>query len=359
MRPDGPIKVLIVDGSAVVRSTLARMLRGEANIDVVASVGDTAAGRRKVLEYKPDVIVLDIELSGNSAITFLRVLRIHYPVPVIVCASAEALQSDAANEALEAGAFQVVCRPSATSANPIHQLARRLAGQIRAAQVSHPAAAGQPPLAEIRAESLSSRGVNPEDFLVAIGASTGGTEALRRLLACVPPDFPPVVMVQHMPAGFTRAFAGRLNQSSPLTVSEAIDGECVRSGFAVLARGDIQMSVQRERDQWHVRYGSTETYNRHCPSVDVLFNSVAEAAGSRAVGIVLTGMGDDGSRGLLKMREAGARTFAQDKESCVVYGMPKAAAEIGAVECVGPPEEIPRRVIKALSRACRASSAPR
>jgi two-component system, chemotaxis family, protein-glutamate methylesterase/glutaminase len=203
--------------------------------------------------------------------------------------------------------------------------------------------------------SFRAAGLNPARYLVAIGASTGGTEALRALLTSAPADFPPVVIVQHMPAGFTAAFANRLNQASPLTVTEARGGDALIPGRAVLARGDTHLIVQRTGGAWRACYTHTLVVNRHCPSVDVLFESVAAAAGRYAIGVLLTGMGNDGARGLKLMRERGALTIAQDRASCVVWGMPKVAVEIGAAMHTARPEQVPALI----QRLLRAHPAPR
>lgn len=353
MRPDGPIKVLIVDGSSVARVALAAAFRDQPDIQIVAAAGDPRQARRKVLECKPDVIVLDLELPGNGSITLLRVLRIHYPVPVIACGHEAVVSGPLARQAIEAGTVEIVCKPAGRSHHSFRDFARQIARHIRAAQFSKPVVPSPTSRANQQGVAACLPLANPDNYLVAIGASTGGTEAIRQVLADVPARFPPVVMVQHMPAGFTRSFAGRLDRFSALEVSEAVDGQPLRSGLALLARGDTQMTVERDSGGWVVRYGSREPHNRHCPSVDVLFNSVAEVAGAGGVGILLTGMGSDGAAGLLKMREAGARTFAQDRASCVVYGMPKAAAEISAAEHIAPPTEIPQLVVDALSPAKR------
>jgi two-component system chemotaxis response regulator CheB len=277
------------------------------------------------------------------------VLRIHYPVPVIVCGYEQAVSGPLACQAVEAGAFEIVCKPPARSHRSFHNFARQIGRHIRAAQFSQPVVPSPTLRTKQQGVAACSAVANPSDYLVAIGASTGGTEAIRQVLAGVPAEFPPVVMVQHMPVDFTRTFAARLDRFSALEVGQATDGQPLRSGLALLARGDTQMTVERGSAGWVVRYGSQKPYNRHCPSVDVLFNSVAEVAGAAGVGILLTGMGNDGAAGLLKMREAGARTFVQNRESCVVYGMPKVAVEIGAAEHIAAPDEIPQLVVNALA----------
>lgn len=349
MNPTAPIKVLLVDDSPTVLALLARNLATRPDIQVVGGAKDVYEARELIFRHQPNVIILDIEMPRMDGLTFLRKLMTHYPVPVIMCSSLTQAGSEAALQAFEIGAVDAVAKPVAGTPNALQQLCEELTEKIRAAAISRP---GTPPLpARAAPERLSFRstGLDPDSYLVAIGASTGGTEAIRALLTNAPRDFPPVVMVQHMPEGFTRSFADRLDSLSALTVKEAVGGETLKSGQAFLARGGIQMHIEGRCGHWRIVYGSTERVNRHCPSVDVLFESVAKAGGNRAVGAILTGMGADGAQGLLHMRRAGALTLAQDGPSCVVYGMPKAAVELQAVQIQCPPAEIPRRIAHCLA----------
>lgn len=358
MKRINPIKVLIVDDSALVRSILTRVISEAPDIQVAGGAKDPYEARELIIEYRPDVIILDIEMPRMDGITFLKKLQAHYPVPVIMCSGVAPANSRAALEAIESGAVDVVAKPDRGGAAALKRLGQDLTEKIRAAAVAITSRSQIP--VPVKGEPISFRaaGLDPHQFLVAVGASTGGTEAIRQLLANVPADFPPVVIVQHMPEGFTRSFAERLNDYSRLTVTEAVDGDVLSSGRAVVARGGRQMRVRFSAGRWRISYGDTEDVNRHCPSVDVLFDSVARSAGRRAVGIILTGMGADGANGLLKIRQAGALTLAQSKETCVVYGMPKVAAERGAVQHVAPPQEIPSAIIHALGKTRAAKKRP-
>jgi two-component system, chemotaxis family, protein-glutamate methylesterase/glutaminase len=344
----GPIKVLIVDDSALVRSILTRVLAAAEDIQVVGGAKDPFEARELIIAYRPDVIILDIEMPRMDGITFLKKLMTHYPVPVIMCSGMAPANSRIAIEAIECGAVDVVAKPATGGSKALHQLGEDLAEKIRAAAVAMP---GTPPIpASVTTPPTSFRavGLDPNRYLVAIGASTGGTEAIRRVLANVPADFPPVVMVQHMPEGFTSSFAARLNDFSAMHISEAVDGEWLEPGKGVLARGGLQMVVQSVGGRLRVSYVGSELVNRHCPSVDVLFDSVARVVGRHAVGVLLTGMGADGARGLLNMRTAGAVTIAQNKETCIVHGMPKVAVELGAAQHQCSPTEVSRTIIQAL-----------
>jgi two-component system chemotaxis response regulator CheB len=250
---------------------------------------------------------------------------------------------------VELGAVDVVAKPAAVDGPAIHQLGVELIEKIHAAAIAikrpTPGPATAPPPAPT---CFQDAGLNPARYLVAIGASTGGTEAIKDLLSNVPADFPATAIVQHMPEGFTNSFAGRLDHFSRMTVTEAVDGDILIPGKAFLARGGVQMTIRPSGGKWRIEYGTSELVNRHCPSVDVLFDSLVRAAGVHTIGILLTGMGSDGAQGLLRMRQAGAITFGQDSRSCVVYGMPKVAAEIGAVQHVASPGQIPALLLHVL-----------
>lgn len=348
MKLEGPIKVLIIDDSAVFRQVLAVQLGRHADLRVVGGAGDAYEARDQILKFHPDVIILDLQLPKVDGLVLLRKLRVNYPVPVIVCSATTTRDGPRAIRAIEFGALDVVIKPTQGGAEALRTLGDDLAERIRIAHTdARPVP--RPPTGDGRhATTFKTAGLFPGRFVVAIGASTGGTEAIRAVLSPAPADFPPVVIVQHMPAGFTRSFAERLDGLSALRVTEATDGEALISGQALVARGDTQMTVQRNGTGWRVRYGDKTPVNRHCPSVDVLFRSVAEAAGPNGVGILLTGMGADGAHGLLAMREHGATTIAQTAITCVVYGMPKAAIELGAVQFTARPEDVSSVVLRAL-----------
>ena len=294
MQSTGPIKVLIVDDSAIFRSILRQSLSKESDIEVVGGAKDPFEAREFIIEYRPDVIILDIEMPRMDGLTFLKKLRVHYPVPVIMCSGVAPANSKAALAAIELGAIDIVAKTSGGGRDALRRLGEDLAEKVRAAAIAMQPPPPIPPRVSAAALSFRAVGIDPSEFLVAIGASTGGTEAIKELLSHAPADFPPVAIVQHMPRGFTRSFAERLNQFSKLTVTEAVDGDVLTPGQAVVARGEIQMSVHHTGGRWRVSYGTTEPVNRHCPSVDVLFDSVARYPKKSAVGILLTGMGADG-----------------------------------------------------------------
>ncbi len=360
MRPAGPISVLIVDDSAMVRSLVAHELSQQPDIRVVGAARDPYEARELIIAHRPEVIVLDTDMPRMDGLTFLRKLVVHYPVPVIMCSGSDDPAGRKALAAVELGAVDVVHKPEAGGSPALRLLAAELAERIREAAASILVRPHVPAAAATGPAAFADAGLDPARCLVVLGASTGGTEAIRAFLSAVPADFPPVAMVQHMPAGFTAAFAGRLDQLSRMSVAEAAEGDPLRPGRALLARGDTQMTVVRSGGQLRIRYAGTEPVNRHCPSVDVLFDSAARIPGRQVIGVLLTGMGSDGAEGLLTLRQAGALTFAQNRESCVVYGMPKAALDLGAVQHQGPPAELPGMIVRALQAAAcdRNSKAP-
>lgn len=350
MRVNKHIKVLIVDDSPTVRAVLSRALSNERGISVIGGAKDPYEARELIIECHPDVIILDIEMPRMDGLTFLRKLQEHYPVPVIMCSGTASASSQAALKAIELGAIDFVAKPASGGGSALRRLGENLADKIRAAAIAIPVRPVIPASTKTVLRTFRSVGLDPRRYLVAIGASTGGTEAIKQLLSNVPADFPPVAIVQHMPVGFTKSFAERLNQFSAMTVTEAVDGDIVEPGRAFVARGEIQMRVGHIGNRVRIVYGTDEPVNRHCPSVDVLFDSVAEHMGSHAVGVLLTGMGADGAKGLLNMKERGALTIAQSHDSCVVYGMPRVAAELGAVRHAVAPGNVPNTVIGALQR---------
>ena len=339
---------MIIDASSVARAKLAAALRDQPDILVVAAVGDPPQARRKVLECKPDVIVLDLELPRDGSITFLRVLRIYYPVPVIVCGNEAAVSGTLARQAVEAGAVEVVCKPAGVSQVPFRNFARQIGQHIRAARFSQPVVPSRPRPAAQPGAVVNSSVSSHHDYLVAIGASTGGTEALKRVLMEMPANAPGTVIVQHMPVTFTASFANRLNELCAMNVSEAQGGERVLPGTVLVAPGDQHMMLRRSGGVYSVSVKAGPPVNRHRPSVEVLFQSVAKYAGRNAVGVMLTGMGGDGAEGMKCMRDAGAHTIGQDEATCVVYGMPKEAMRAGAVIQELPLEKVATAVLGAL-----------
>lgn len=338
--------MLIVDDSPLVRATLARALGEVRTARVIGAAKDPYEARDLILAYHPDVIILDLQMPRMDGLTFLRKLTIHYPVPVIMCSDPTPTGHQAALEAIEVGALDVIFKPAVPNRQSLQQLGAELADKLRAASVSIPA---PPPLpVKVATPSFRSTGLDPNQYLVVLGASTGGTDAIRHLLAATPSDFPPIAMVQHMPVGFTASFAQHLDRTANVSVREAMDGEVVDPGTALLARGDRQMQVVAVGSHLRIHYGGTDPVNRHCPSVEVLFDSAVHITTRKIIAVLLTGMGADGAHALLRLREAGALTIAQDRQSCVVYGMPKVAVELGAAQYQCAPRDVPGTIITAI-----------
>jgi two-component system, chemotaxis family, protein-glutamate methylesterase/glutaminase len=340
--PKQHVHVLIVDDSAVVRQSLLQILRGEPGFTVEAAA-DTALARTRIARVRPDVIVLDLELPGEHGLTFLKAIMADQPIPVVVCSSLAQRGTDAALRATEDGAVEVVAKPSFDVRGFLLDSATMLVDAIRGAAqaklrprglVSRRAGHSElPPTWRAAVRPPASGYARP---LVAIGASTGGTEAIRSILEALPADAPGTLIVQHMPEVFTRTFADRLARTCAVEVREAQDGDAVRPGLALVAPGGRHMSLRGLPGRFVVEVGDGPLVSRHRPSVDVLFRSVARAAGAGAVGVLLTGMGEDGASGMKEMKAAGATTLAQDEASCVVFGMPKEAIARGAVTEVVP-----------------------
>ena len=341
------IKVMIVDDSAIVRKVFTEELSKERGIEVVGTAPDPYVARDKIVKLKPDVVTLDIEMPRMDGITFLKKLMKYYPLPVIIVSSLTPKGGKLALEAIESGAVEVLSKPGA--AYSVGDMKQQLADKIRAAasvrvsrQIDDSAVQGS-------AVEISSRALKETtNKVIAIGASTGGTEALKKVLCRFPPTIPGVVVVQHMPANFTTAFAARLNDLSAIEVKEAADGDAVLPGRALIAPGNFHMLLRRSGARYYVCVKTGPMVCHQRPAVDVLFKSTAQYAGANAVGVILTGMGSDGARGMVKMREAGARTIGQDEASCVVYGMPKEAVKMGAVEIVAPLDRIAQETINVL-----------
>ncbi|REK56579.1 MAG: chemotaxis response regulator protein-glutamate methylesterase [Thermobacillus sp.] len=330
------IRVLVVDDSAVFRQLLAAGLAAVPGIGVVATAADPYEARDRILAYHPDVMVCDVHMPKMNGIEFLRKLLPQYPLPVIVMSAVSSTVFDAMN----AGAVDFIPKPDAGPGR-VERFVEELAEKIRVASRAKIVRSGGPmsgeavPGAARAMKPPTGAGANPvrpAPKLIAIGASTGGTEAIYTLLKALPVDVPGIVIVQHIPGKFSRMFAERLNRSLAFEVKEAKTGDRVESGTVLIAPGERHMRVKRSGDRFTVEVFDGEKVNRHCPSIDVLFESVAREAGSRSIGVILTGMGYDGAKGLLAMRRKGARTVGQDEASSVVYGMPKVAHELGAVE---------------------------
>ena len=340
------IKVLIVDDSAMVRQVFARELAKEPDIEVVGTAPDPYVARDKIVALRPDVITLDIEMPRMDGLTFLRKLMKHFPMPVIIVSSLTRKGGKVALEAVESGAVEVLAKPG--EAYSVGDMGQQLAEKIRAASmVDVTERARKIDLNKFTGKRLAALS-ETTNKVVAVGSSTGGTEALKAFLTRLPANAPGIVMVQHMPANFTRAFAERLNELCQIEVKEAEDGDVVRPGRALLAPGNFHMVMRRSGARYlvNVKTGPMIHYQR--PAVDPLFRSVARYVGANAIGVILTGMGSDGAKGLREMKDAGAVTFAQDEASCVVYGMPKEAVKAGAVEYVVPLSEMAARVLRML-----------
>ena len=350
MRRDGPIVVLAVEASPLFSTLLRGALVRREDISFTPAAGAGEEMRERILEHHPDVIIMDLALPDAEIRALLRDLREYYPAPVIACSGASKRDAKYALELIECGVLDVVVKPGGFGAAPVQQLGADLAAKIHAAaDEARPAPPPNVRTEPVESSSLSFAGLSTRRRLIVIGASTGGTEALRVLLSHMPADSPPIVVVQHMPPVFTASFADRLNVYTPLRVSEACEGDVLTPGCAVIARGDTHLTVRRCAGRWLACYTHQKPVNRHCPSVDVLFDSAVIAAGANAIGIILTGMGADGARGMLRLHHAGALTIAQNAASCVVFGMPKAAIELGAAELIGRPENIPRLIVQALA----------
>lgn len=343
------IRVLIVDDSPLLRAKLIRALGRCADLAVVGGAKDPLEARPMIIAHRPDVILLDVDMPRMDGITFLRKLLIHYPVPVIMCSEPTAASRQTALRGVSMGAVDLVGKPDTLTTDAVDALALELETKIRSA--AH-AFAGPPPVLPATRPapaSFQAIGLNPLDYAVFIGASTGGTEAIKKVLAACPADFPPVAIVQHIPEAFTISFAQHLDQASALEVGVAVDHDLLRPGRAYLASGR-QMRVTAAGPSLRISYGNRQPVNRHCPSVDVLFDAAARIQTRRLVGVILTGMGGDGARGLLAMAQAGALTIGQDRRSSVVFGMPKVARELGAVQVESIPEEVPQIIMKHLRK---------
>lgn len=345
----GDIKVLVVDDSAIVRKIFTEELSKEHGIKIIGTAPDPYVARDKIVRLKPDVITLDIEMPRMDGLTFLKKLMKFYPLPVVIVSSLTPKGGKLALEAIESGAVEVLSKPG--SAYSVGDMRQQLADKIRAAakvrinrQKEKKDISSKDDPVKISGRALQ----ETTNKVIAIGASTGGTEALKEVLTKFPPMLPGVLVVQHMPPNFTTAFAARLNDTCNIAVKEAEDGDSVLPGRALIAPGNYHMLLKRSGARYYVLVKTGPMVCHQRPSADVLFNSSAEYAGSNAVGVILTGMGSDGANGLLKMREAGARTIGQDEASCVVYGMPKEAVKVGAVEKVAPLNRIAQEVINFL-----------
>ena len=336
-----PVRVIVVDDSALVRNILSQGLGMDPAIEVVATAADPYMARDRIMKYRPDVLTLDVEMPRMDGVEFLRRLMPQYPLPVLMVSSVTQKGKQITLDALEAGAVDFVSKPTTDMARGLNNMLMELRTKVKIASTVN--------VSHWKGKKLSfSKGVltAPEalpestDKVIAIGASTGGTEAIKRVITRFPVTTPGVVIVQHMPAGFTRTFAERLNTLCPMQVKEAENGDRVMPGRILVAAGGVHMTIRRSGGVYYADCRTGEKVCGHCPSVEVLMHSVAKSVGANAVGVMLTGMGHDGADGMVAMRNAGARTIAQDEKSCVVFGMPKVAFERGGAETLTPLENI-------------------
>lgn len=349
------IKVLIIDDSAVIRTVLTEILNGAGDIEVIGTAPDPLFAKNKLTSLQPDVITLDVEMPRMDGLTFLEELMHTNPVPVLMVSSLTQRACDTTLRALELGAIDYVTKPSIEITQGVEALAHEIIAKVRiaakarmrfAARGSLPATAAAP--AGPKASALDTSRMATTDKLIAIGASTGGTQAITEVITQLPASIPGIVVVQHMPPVFTKSYAERLNTMSRVNVKEAEHGDRILRGTAFIAPGGRHMSIRRDGAMYYLELSDGPPVNYVKPAVDVLFRSVARFAGRNAVGVILTGMGEDGARGLKEMREHGALTLAQDEAPCIVFGMPKRAIEMDAVDRVLPLSQIPRHILEAL-----------
>lgn len=319
------IRVLIIDDSYIFRETLENGLNKDEGIDVVGTAVDPYDARDKILELEPDVLTLDVEMPKMSGIKFLEKLMPQYPLPVVVVSSVSSNVFDA----LSAGAVDFVTKSSFTTPNAVETLLNELIIKIK---IAYSAKVGKIRMAHSNKIINENLKMDSKDIIVAIGASTGGTEAIETILKSLPSNIPPTVIVQHMPPVFTKMYAERLNNNCSMEIKEAENGDRLVNGRVLIAPGDYHMRINKDNNGYFVECFKGERVNGHCPSVDVLFDSVAKEIKDKAVGIILTGMGYDGAKGLVNMRKTGCHTIGQDEQSCVVYGMPKVAYDLGGIE---------------------------
>lgn len=346
-------RVLVVDDSALVRQILTTGLARDPDIEVLGAAGDPYQARDKIVQLQPNVLTLDVEMPRMDGVEFLRRLMPQYPLPVVMVSALTERGKQITLDALEAGAVDVVAKPKADVARGLVAMLEDLGEKVKAAaqvDVSHwkrMMRSREVPVRPIGSTALA----ESTDKVIAIGASTGGTEAIRRIITALPANTPGVVIVQHMPYGFTAMFAERLDSQARMVVKEAEDGDRVLAGRVLIAQGDNHMTVHRSGGIYRVKLGQGEKVKGHRPSVEVLFQSVASSVGANAVGVILTGMGRDGDTGMLAMKERGAFTIAQDQATSVVYGMPREAVERGGVCVQVPLDDVPDQILNALKAA--------
>jgi two-component system chemotaxis response regulator CheB len=349
------IKVLVVDDSAVVRQVMREILESDPAIEVIDTAGDPFIAAEKIKKELPDVITLDVEMPRMDGITFLKKLMTQHPIPVVMCSSLTEVGAETTLRALEYGAVDIITKPKMGVQQFIEESKIRICDSVKAAAQANVVNLKMhhniQPTAKLTADAVMPRPtgnamLRTTEKIVAVGASTGGTEALRIFLEMMPQDAPGIVIVQHMPENFTKAFATRLNTLCDIEVKEAEDNDTILRGRALIAPGNKHLLIKRSGARYYVEVKEGPLVSRHRPSVDVLFRSAAQFSGANTVGVIMTGMGDDGARGMLEMKEAGAYNIAQDEKSCVVFGMPNEAIKIGAVDKILPLDSIAGAVLK-------------
>ena len=347
-----PIGVLIVDDSALVRKLLTEILQTDPAIEVVGTATDPYAARKKINKLKPDVLTLDVEMPKMDGITFLRNLMRLHPMPVVMFSCLTQKGADIAMQALELGAIDFISKPTTDLNHNLEQYRNEIITKVKAAATARVRAYTGKPAEPVQLDAVlpdtasqqkhdSDEAATSTDSIIAIGASTGGTEAIKSLLATMPASSPGTVITQHIPAAFSAHFAENLDRVSAMKVCEAKDGQQILQGHAYIAPGDMHLLVIRKNTHYYCELSDKPPVNRHKPSVDVLFRSASYSAGPNAIGVLLTGMGKDGAQGLKDMQQAGALTIAQDEHSSVIWGMPRAAVQLGAADRVLPLSKIP------------------
>nr|WP_321267081.1 chemotaxis response regulator protein-glutamate methylesterase [uncultured Sulfurimonas sp.] len=346
------IRVLIVDDSATARTVLSDALSKDKEIEVIATAPDAYVARDKIINLKPDVVCLDVEMPRMDGVSFLRKLMKYFPVPVLMVSSLTQEGSQVTLDALEAGAIDFIAKPHSNIYDGIDEIHNELIAKVKMVASSNINAKIKSTKAKLDASTSTKKVYSlaqTTNKLIAIGASTGGTVALADLISKLPKNIPGVIIVQHMPGGFTNSFAQRLNSISEVEVKEAEDGDIIGKGRVLVVPGNLHAVVRRDGGNYRVKLGTGKKVSGHRPSVDVLFNSVASHVGANAIGLILTGMGSDGAKGMLNMKQHGALTIAQDEKSSVVWGMPKVAFEIGGVDFVEPLDNIVDKIVDLLN----------
>jgi two-component system chemotaxis response regulator CheB len=351
------IRVLIVDDSAVVRQTLSQIISSDPHLEVMGTATDPYFAAKKIADEVPDVITLDVEMPRMDGLTFLKKIMTQHPIPVVIISSLTEKGTETGIKALELGAVDIITKPQVNTKTFFEESRIRICDAVKAAAhariarksikfESHTVEPKYSADAILPPTSPNMSMIKTTEYVIAVGASTGGTEALTSFLKAMPLDTPGIIIVQHMPEKFTTSFAARLNEICKITVKEAENGDSVIRGRALIAPGNYHMLLKRSGARYYVEIKDGPLVNRHRPSVDVLFRSTARYAGANAVGVIMTGMGDDGAKGMLEMKQAGAKTVAQDEHTCVVFGMPKEAIKLGGVDKVLPLDAIAPFVVK-------------